>query len=117
MNRGAPIAFGKICKSHLRSAPGNNVPRGFGLVRHPTRWCCMGKKRFSREFEILRGWDELPNDAIISVKTAAFILNLNERTVRYHPHLQRVWLSKARYGFRRADVCRLLRGGFKEAVA
>jgi hypothetical protein len=77
----------------------------------------MGRKRFSREFEFVRNWDSLPDDAVIPTKIAAFFLGIDERTVRYHPHLTRVQLSQGRYGFRCGDLRRLARGGFKEAVA
>jgi hypothetical protein len=77
----------------------------------------MGRKRFSREFEFVRNWDSLPDDAVIPTKIAAFFLGIDERTVRYHPALTRVQLSQGRYGFRCGDLRKLARGELRETVA
>jgi hypothetical protein len=45
---------------------------------------------FSKSFEIIRNWDSLPDDAVVSAKITALVLGCAERTVRYHPDLERV---------------------------
>jgi len=55
---------------------------------------------FSKSFEILRNWDSLPDDAVISTKITALVLGCAERTIRYHPKLKRVEISRRRYGSR-----------------
>ena len=35
-------------------------------------------------------WDSLPDDAVVSAKITALVLGCAERTVRYHPDLERV---------------------------
>ena len=73
-----------------------------------------------------RGWDmkfttkdvaslKLPDgksDAIYwDDDIAGFILGMSERTVRYHPHLPRVQISRGRYGQRVGDIRKLARKG------
>jgi hypothetical protein len=65
---------------------------------------------FSKSFEIIKRFDDLPNDAVISTKVAALILGCAERTIRYHPALQRIQISRGRYGFRVGNVRRIVRG-------
>ena len=65
---------------------------------------------FSKSFEILRNWDSLPDDAVISTKIAALVLGVAERTIRYHPHLKRVPVSRGRYGFRVGNVRQIVHG-------
>ena len=66
---------------------------------------------FSKSFEIIKHFDDLPNDAVISTKVAALILGCAERTIRYHPALRRIQISRGRYGFRAADLRKIVRGG------
>ena len=65
---------------------------------------------FSKSFEILRHWDSLPDDAVISTKITALVLGCAERTIRYHPKLKRVEISRGRYGFRVGNVRRIVHG-------
>jgi hypothetical protein len=65
---------------------------------------------FSKAFAIIKHFDDLPNDAVVSTKIAALILGCAERTLRYHPSLRRVQISRGRYGFRAADLRRIVRG-------
>jgi hypothetical protein len=60
--------------------------------------------------EILERFDALPDDAALPTKATAAILGTSERTVRYHPQLTRVVVSRGRYGQRVGDVRKLLRG-------
>jgi hypothetical protein len=61
--------------------------------------------------EVLERFNSLPGDAILPSRVAGIILGVSERTVRYHPHLSRVQVSRGRYGFRAADIRRLCREG------
>jgi hypothetical protein len=65
---------------------------------------------FTKAFEIIKRFDDLPNDAVVSPKITALILGIAERTVRYHPKLNRVQLSRGRYGFTVGNVRQLVRG-------
>ena len=67
----------------------------------------MGRN-FTKQFEILKHWDDLPNDAVVSIKITALVLGCAERTVRYHPDLTRVYISRGRYGFRAGNVRQLI---------
>jgi hypothetical protein len=73
----------------------------------------MGRD-FTKAFEIVKRFDDLPADAVISTKIAALILGCADRTIRYHPRLTRIQISRGRYGFRVANVRQVARG---EAVA
>jgi hypothetical protein len=53
----------------------------------------------------------MPDDAVSPTKLTALILGVSERTVRYHPSLPRVYVSKCRYGQRVGDVRKIARGG------
>ena len=61
----------------------------------------------------LERFSSLPDEAIISSKLAAIILDISERTTRYHPLLRRIQVSEGRYGFRVADVRKLAREGIR----
>ena len=65
---------------------------------------------FSKSFEIVKRFDDLPNDAVISPKITALVLGCAERTVRYHPKLRRVQISRGRYGYRVGNVRQIVRG-------
>jgi len=65
---------------------------------------------FSKSFEIVKRFDDLPNDAVISPKITALVLGRAERTVRYHPKLRRVQISRGRYGYRVGNVRQIVRG-------
>jgi hypothetical protein len=74
----------------------------------------MGRD-FTKAFEIIKRFDDLPNDAVISPKITALVLGCAERTVRYHPHLTRIQISRGRYGFRVGNVRQIVRGGEQAA--
>jgi len=59
----------------------------------------------------LERFSSLPDEAVISSKLAAIILDISERTTRYHPHLRRIWVSEGRYGFQVGQVRKLARDG------
>jgi hypothetical protein len=65
---------------------------------------------FSKSFEIIKHWDSLPDDAVVSIKITALVLGCAERTVRYHPKLKRIEISRGRYGFRVGNVREITRG-------
>jgi hypothetical protein len=65
---------------------------------------------FSKSFEIIRHWDSLPDDAVVSSRITALVLGCAERTIRYHPKLKRIELSLGRYGFRVGNVRKIARG-------
>ena len=54
--------------------------------------------------EALERFNSLPDDAILPSRVTGIILGLSERTVRYHPHLPRVQISRGRYGQRVRDI-------------
>jgi hypothetical protein len=59
----------------------------------------------------LERFDQLSDDAVAPTKIASIILGLSDRSVRYHPNLQRIYVSKSRYGFRIGDIRKLAREG------
>ena len=61
--------------------------------------------------EILQRFDSLPDDAVVPSKITGIILGLSERTIRYHPSLPRIKISRGRYGQRAADIRLLSRQG------
>jgi len=67
--------------------------------------------------EALERFNSLPDDAILPSRVTGMILGLSERTVRYHPHLPRVQISRGRYGQRVRDIRRLCREGMPQEAA
>ena len=65
---------------------------------------------YSHAFEIIKHFDQLPDDAVVQTKVTALVLGLSERTVRKHPQLERVQVSEGRYGQRVGSIRRLVRG-------
>jgi hypothetical protein len=61
-------------------------------------------------------WDSLPDDAVVSAKITALVLGCAERTVRYHPNLERVPISRGRYGYRCGNVRKIARGELNGAA-
>jgi len=61
--------------------------------------------------EILERFNALPDDAILPSWVTGIILGVSERTIRYHPHLARVQISRGRYGQRVGDIRKLCREG------
>jgi hypothetical protein len=72
---------------------------------------------FSQSFEIIRHWDNLPDDAVVSAKITALVLGCAERTVRYHPDLERVPISRGRYGFRVGNIRQITHKGAPNSAA
>ena len=66
--------------------------------------------------EILERFDVLPDDAVVPSKVTGIILGVSERTIRYHPNLPRVQISRGRYGQRVGDIRKLCREGMPGAV-
>jgi hypothetical protein len=71
---------------------------------------------FAKSFEIIRHWDSLPDDAVVSAKITALVLGCAERTIRYHPALERVAISRGRYGYRVGNVRKIARGELSGAA-
>jgi hypothetical protein len=67
--------------------------------------------------EILELFDSLPDSAVVPSKITAIILGVSERTVRYHAHLPRIQISRARYGQRASDIRKLCREGMPMQAA
>jgi len=61
--------------------------------------------------EVLQRFDALPDDAILPSRVTGIILGVSERTVRYHPQLPRIQISRGRYGQRVGDIRKLARKG------
>ncbi len=66
---------------------------------------------YSHAFEIIKRFDQLPDDAVVQTKVTALVLGVSERTIRYHPQLRRVPVSRGRYGQRVGDIRKLTRQG------
>jgi hypothetical protein len=64
-------------------------------------------------------FDQLPDDAIVTTKTAHIILGgtLTEQTLRRNPPIKRRQVSQRRYGFRVGDLRALIRGDIQPAAA
>jgi hypothetical protein len=67
--------------------------------------------------EALARFNVLPDDAVLPSLVTAIILGVSERTVRYHPNLPRVQISRGRYGQRVGDVRKLARKGMPQGAA
>jgi hypothetical protein len=70
-------------------------------------------------FKLASQFDHLPDDAIVTAKTAAVILggSLTEQTLRRNPPIARRQVSQRRYGFRVGDLRKLIRGEIQPAAA
>jgi hypothetical protein len=60
--------------------------------------------------EILKRWPSLPDEAVVNCKVTAAVTGLSERTIRYDPRFERVYLTKTRYGNRVGNVRKVLAG-------
>lgn len=67
--------------------------------------------------EALARFNALPDDAVLPTQITAVILGVSERTVRYHPNLPRVQISRARYGQRVGDIRKPCREGIPQEAA
>ena len=66
--------------------------------------------------EALSRFNVLPDDAVLPSQVTAIILGVSERTIRYHPYLPRVQISRGRYGQRVGDIRKLCRKGMPRNV-
>jgi hypothetical protein len=66
--------------------------------------------------EALARFNVLPDDAVLPSQVTAIILGVSERTIRYHPYLPRVQISRGRYGQRVGDIRKLCREGMPRNV-
>jgi hypothetical protein len=64
---------------------------------------------YSHDFEIIKHFDELPDDAVLKTKITALLTGLSEKTVR--KHYPRVPVSPGRYGQRVGDIRSRVRTG------
>jgi len=62
-------------------------------------------------FEILKRFAELPDDALVSPKVTAVVLDSSERTLRRSPPIPRIQISPQRFRHRVGDIRKLVRGG------
>jgi hypothetical protein len=60
--------------------------------------------------EILKRFDELPDDALVSGKITALILHVSERTLRRDPPIPRVHVSTQCRNYRVGDIRAFVRG-------
>jgi hypothetical protein len=61
-------------------------------------------------YDIVRRFDELPDDAIIPPKPTAIILNTSDRNLRRDPPIPKRQIGPRNVGFRVGDIRRLVRG-------
>jgi hypothetical protein len=64
----------------------------------------------SKILEILKRFDDLPDDALVPPKVAGIVLDVNEHTLRRHPPVPRIQVSPQRYRFRVGNLRALVRG-------
>jgi len=57
-----------------------------------------------------------PDDALESTKVSAAFLSCSERTLRYHPAAERVYITADRYNYRVGNIREIARNGFKGAT-
>jgi hypothetical protein len=70
-------------------------------------------------FELVKRFDELPDDALLPTKGTALVLGVSERTIRTGRlnSLSRIQISDGRYGFRVGDIRALIRAGRRAHTA
>jgi hypothetical protein len=66
--------------------------------------------QMSDTLEILKRFDELPDDALVSGRIAALILHVSERTLRRNPPIPRVQVSAQCRNYRVGNIRALVRG-------
>jgi hypothetical protein len=71
----------------------------------------MPNDYLNNTLEALQRFDALPDDAVVPSRVTGMILGISERTIRYHPYLPRVQISRGRYGQRVGDIRKLCREG------
>jgi len=62
-------------------------------------------------FELVKRFDDLPDDCVLPDKAVSLILGVSDRTTRYRLDLPRVQISQRRYGRRVGDVRALIHRG------
>jgi hypothetical protein len=60
--------------------------------------------------DVLGRFDSLPDSAVVHCKVSAALTGLSERTIRYDPRFERVYLTKTRYGNRVGQIRKVLAG-------
>jgi hypothetical protein len=66
--------------------------------------------------EVLKLWPSMPDEAVVGTKVTAAVTGLSERTVRYDPRFERIYLTATRYGHRVGQVRKVLAGLSKGAA-
>jgi hypothetical protein len=66
--------------------------------------------------ELLKRWPSLPDEAVVNCKVTAAVTGLSERTIRYDPRFERVYLTPNRYGNRVGNIRKVLAGLSKGAA-
>jgi hypothetical protein len=77
----------------------------------------MPNDHMNNTFEALQRFSALPDDAVVPSRITGMILGISERTIRYHPNLPRVQISRGRYGQRVGDIRKLCREGMPMKAA
>jgi hypothetical protein len=77
----------------------------------------MPNDHMNNTLEALQRFDALPDDAVVPSRITGMILGISERTIRYHPNLPRVQISRGRYGQRVGDIRKLCREGMPMQAA
>jgi hypothetical protein len=77
----------------------------------------MPNDYLNNTLEALQRFDALPDDAVVPSRVTGMILGISERTIRYHPYLPRVQISRGRYGQRVGDIRKLCREGMPQDAA
>jgi hypothetical protein len=69
-----------------------------------------GRKLSAKHLEVLRNFDSYPDSAVIPDPVVAALTSLCPKTVRQHPNLPPVPVSRCRKGRHAGDVRKVLRG-------
>jgi hypothetical protein len=77
----------------------------------------MPNDHMNNSLEALQRFHALPDDAVVPSRITGMILGISERTIRYHPNLPRVQISRGRYGQRVGDIRKLCRQGMPQEAA
>jgi hypothetical protein len=67
--------------------------------------------------ELVKNFDALPNDAVVSAKVTEILLNTSKWTLWRNPPLRRIQLSQKRFGYRVGDIRALVRGELAPTAA
>jgi hypothetical protein len=66
-------------------------------------------------FELIKNFDQLPDDAVVPDKVARIVLNESERSFRRNTPLPKIQLGPGRNGRRVRDIRALARGDMSAA--